>query len=66
MQQRPCASIVACLPAHELDGYLIDSLTTHTTPALVMLLHVRLTHATMLRSCSVSKGVLGGDIVDNT
>ena len=66
MPQRPCASIVACLPAHVIDGYLFDSLTTHMTPALGMLLHVCLTHAIILPSCTVSKGVLGGDIVDGT
>jgi len=34
VQQRPCASIVACLPADELDGYLVDSLANSHDPCL--------------------------------
>ena len=45
---------------------LSTHLPIHVTPALVMLLHVCLTHAMILLSCTVSKGVLGGDIVDGT
>ncbi len=49
-----------------LMATLSTHLPTHMTLALVMLLHVRLTHAIILLSCTVSKGVLGCEIVDGT
>ena len=34
MLQRPCVSILACLPAHELDDYLVNSLADSLDPCL--------------------------------